>query len=168
MSEQFSLFGPTLDEARDQVFAALPHGGGVCPCCDQLVRLRRQVLNVPLAKALIWLVAQYERRGGWRHISEAPMLQGRPGGGDFAKLEHWGLIESRRNTDSNKRTSGWWRPTSKGIDFVCGRVRVPKYVLTYNRDLYSLSPESVDIIDAMESKWDYEETLRGYVEIVDE
>lgn len=151
--------GPHLFELRAEVMAQI-EDGITCPCCGQYCRLYKRKLNAPMACALIWLVLRKtDTKKDWINIHESPLFQGRRVGGDFAKLEHWRLIESKLNEDETKRCSGLWRPTEKGVAFVEKRITVPAKVHLYNNVIHGWSEEHITIIDALGEKFDYGELM---------
>lgn len=66
----------------------------------------------------------------------------------FPKLRHWGLIEAGER--------GEWRPTQRGVDFLEGRITVPKRVYVFNNEKRDESEEQVSARAALES-FDYKE-----------
>jgi hypothetical protein len=163
MPEKYNVvLGATLKEAQEWLFDNVEEGAE-CPCCVQLARLYKRSLNSPMARLLIWLVRQHHSDARWYTIHEFPLIQGRRGGGDFAKLTYWGLIEEQPKDpeDTEKRTSGIWRPTAKGVDFAHARIRVPKRVHLYNNTQVGWDEEQVSIRQALGKKFDYHE-LTGW------
>lgn len=152
----------TLDEARDFVFAHW-EDGAQCPCCDQQVKLYKRPLNSTMARGLIWLVQQAGTNRDWVEVSQDGPKWLVKAGGEFAKLYHWGLIEEmpKDPKDTSKRTSGIWRPTFKGVQFVMLRIKVPKRVFLYNNEVQGWDDEQVNIIDALGKKFDYQELMTG-------
>ena len=149
----------TLVDARAYVRAN--RGEGVeCPCCDQYARVYERSLNYAMARFLIWLVKAYESCARWWSVNDGPLIQNRKGGGDFAKMEHWGLIISCPNEDSTKRMSGFWRPTKRGIDFVYRRIQVPVRIHLYHNQVVGWSPEMTTVVEALGKKFDYAELMR--------
>jgi len=135
-----------------------------CPCCGQLCKVYKRTIYAGMAKFLIWLVQEYQRRqqaqllgGLWIDILEGPPQRG----GDFAKMAHWDLIEQRANNDDTKRTSRFWRPTQKGIDFVHARIRIPKRMFIFNNKVVGYSQAFFDIRDALGKKFDYKELMES-------
>ena len=133
--------------------------GVECPCCGQYCKIYERSLNYAMARFLIWLVRSYLGCRRWWGVNEGPVIQHRKGGGDFAKMEHWGLIVSRPNDDPKKRMSGHWKPTEKGIDFVYGRIYLPAKVHLYNNQAVAWSSEVINIVDALGKKFDYRELM---------
>ena len=153
----------TLVEAKAELRAALLAGGIVdCPCCTQVCKIYKRKLNKPMARLLLWLVHQPEKDPRWYNVHEFPLIQGRRGGGDFAKLVHWGLVEEcpKDSEDKTRRTSGLWRPTKKGIAFARGEVEVLSHVHLYNNVAYDVGhAQWIGIRDALGNKFDYEELM---------
>jgi hypothetical protein len=140
----------TIDELKQ---------GISCPYCGQQARLYKRTINESMARFLIWLVAEYTIRRDWIHISEAPEIQARRGGGDYSKLAYWNLIELKSNDDKKKKTSGYWRPTDTGINFAFCRVSVPRAVLVFDGQVYGFSEDRVKIRYCFGRRFDYREIM---------
>ena len=103
-----------------------------CPCCEKIYnQLYRRRIYGAMVQGLIRLM--HGANGGIHHSSV----------GDFAKLEHWGLV-------SHDEDMGKYRITPAGIEFAMGKSRVPKYVYLRNNVLVGTSEETVDIKEAMD------------------
>lgn len=157
----------TVREARQVVYARLETGSS-CPCCGQYARMYRRPLYDKMAAWLIWCVQAYDpEEAPWLHVNEGPVLQNRKGGGDFAKLAHWGLIEEQPRSDDadHKRSSGYWRPTERGIAFAHGQIEVPSHVFLYDNRVQrqvgvdGFSPDNVSIFAALGKRFDYAELM---------
>ena len=74
-------------------------------------------------------------------------------------LEFYSDVEA--HDDVKKKTSGLWRPTLAGLDFVDNKIMVPSYCKLYNNKEYGFSPETINIIDALGKKFDYNELING-------
>lgn len=154
---RFSLTD-TLAEARDTLRANLDDGSK-CPCCDQFARRYKRKLNSDMARSLILIVDEYLHEPhdtSWVDIQEIDVR-----GGDYAKLRHWGLLESRPNDDDTKRTSGLWRPTELGIDFAQGRARMPSHVYIYNNKVDGFTDSTITIREALGDAFDYAELWKA-------
>ena len=144
-----------LGTARAHVRANLD-GGAPCPCCGQMAKRYRRTLNAPMCRALI---ALHRCGPGWHHVNRLPIIQGRHGGGDFAKLRWWGLIDERaKGEDDTRRTSGLWRVTSLGQRFVYHGAMVPRYAFSFDGDV-ELGGEHVSIGTALGSRWSWRELM---------
>lgn len=153
---------PDVQAARTKTMTKAENepGGARCPCCGQVCKVYKRHINSPMARFLIWLVRSYEQRPRWIHLKQFPMIQNRRGGGDYGKLVHWGLVEQKPNTDDpDKRTSGEWRPTPKGIEFAHMRITVPDAVFLYDNVLQGFSDKKVDIQHALGTEFSYQELM---------
>jgi hypothetical protein len=89
--------------------------------------------------------------------------------GDHAKLRYWGLIEeSREVVPDHGRTSGWWRITELGEQFVKCEVDVPRHALIYDGRLLRLDADQgrITIRTALGKRFDYQ-TLMSELALVD-
>jgi len=154
-----ALPSDSLLEARVDVKAGLDEGT-TCPCCDQFAKRYRRPLNSGAARWLISLVLLCEGHE-WAHTSDVIKgLTGALSGTDATTLlPHWDLIEAKPNDDSKKRTSGFWRPTDKGVDFVHGRITVQKTVIRYNNVREGFEGDEITIQDALGDKFNYGELM---------
>lgn len=143
--ERFKQEGITLADAIAVLRQALGAGASVqCPCCDKMAKIYQRHIYREQINQLFRLHAM----GGYKkfcHITEFGKQ-----GGDFAKLEWWGLIEEmpKDEAQKNKRTSGFWRITEKGGDFMAGFIPVPRFVREYNGKVLEYSQEKWFIKDA--------------------
>ncbi len=139
--------------------------GAVCPCCDQLAKRYKRKLNSSMAYALLLIYRHFKTHTDWLHVPEYLEEVCNTGptkrGGDWAKMVHWGLIvgkDDETRTDGSKRT-GFYKITQKGIDFVRGRIRVPKYAHLYAAKCIALSPDDTSISEALGSRFNYSELM---------
>ena len=72
---------------------------------------------------------------------------------DYSVLKHWGLIHK------DKSKTNAWRITAKGILFVDGNIGVQKKVKLYNNKSYGFEGETISIMTALGSKFNYEELM---------
>ena len=131
--------------------------GTTCPCCGQFVKLYKRTIYAAVARELINLTRLCEGTTNFYHITDFQVK--RAGGGDLAKMEAWGLVEQQTNHETKKRTSGMWRITPYGRNFVFGLVSVPKYKHFYDGDVYKTSAEHITIRDALGKKFNYSELM---------
>ena len=147
----------TLNEARAAVREAWIRGIN-CPCCGQNVKLQQRVIYGRMARDLIRLYRKPNSSVEFYHREnfEAP----KAGGGDFHKLQYWGLAEPMpNNDDKTKRTNGFWRITQQGIAFVENRMSVPKYAYVYNGKARKLEGDDWSIREALGKKFSYEDLM---------
>ena len=157
----------TLEEAKAWLRSHFKKGA-TCPCCGQFVKLYKRSLNSSMAVALLLIHKHYMRNPGDGFIHVPSYLSSCVStatvrGGDWAKLQYWGLIESdkEKREDGSKR-SGYWKITPSGTAFVLGDIRVAKYVYLYNSKPTGMQcHEDVSIYEALGKKFNYQELMRG-------
>lgn len=119
--------------------------GTECPCCGRYAKVYRRSITLSQVKFLARLYNIARKRdpanptGVWVKTGipeagrEKETLATR--GGDYAKLRWapWSLIEEREGErpDGSARV-GYWRITERGIEFLLGAVRLPKYVYEWD------------------------------------
>lgn len=125
-----------------------------CPCCDQMVKLYKRRINKSMATDLIRL-HQYGK-GGYMHVEDfvAPRSTR-----EVSKLKLWDLVETMPNDNPDKKSTGMYRITKKGEDFVEGKVMVRTYVQMYNNKFYGFDGGMVTISDALKEKFSYSELM---------
>lgn len=142
-----------------------------CPTCNRHAQIYKRKLNRTMALALVLL----SRAPGGEYIHVPRFLAGLPlpqalkasiaGGGDYAKLRYWGLIEQEPPAEGEERKQegrGRFRITAKGRKFVRGEIEVYKYVRVYDdQPLKCDDVETFGIREALTSKFDYDELMRG-------
>lgn len=133
--------------------------GRYCECCGQYVKEYKRSIGDKPAQALVKLYSLCDGDPDmFYHINEFDQVT-KSGGGDFAKLLHWGLIESFPNDNTKKRTSGLWTITYRGRCFVQGRLRLFKYCHLYNNEIVKFSGEKRNISASLNEEFDYRELM---------
>lgn len=119
------------------------------------------------ARVLCWLA--YKERAGSRKYHHIPSSGAINGGGDYAKLRYWDLIESMPNIDEPRKTqrsSGMWRLTDAGHDFAIGDTTVS--AICYYRQpeggVLGFEPEQISIQEAVGKRFDYSRLMQGYTQ----
>jgi hypothetical protein len=145
----------TVKRAKKRLYRHLKEGKRrTCPVCSQNCKIYARPLNSGMAASLCWIV----KKGGWVRIwKEAPKYV-MSTGGEYAKLEKWGLIE--RNNEKDKQNE--WKATQKGIDFVERRIQIPSHVLLYNNKIQGYSDKLISIDDALKDHFDYHKLMQNY------
>jgi hypothetical protein len=151
-----------LLEAKELVEISKDNGID-CPCCGQFVKRYKRVINAQMAAAL---VAVYKHEPNeFFHVGRFIITQGHlrtSGGGDFAKLRYWGLIEAQIGfREDGCKHNGHFRMTQKGRDFVQNKKRVESHVYLYDGQLEGFSDSFIDIETALGKKFNYSELMRG-------
>jgi len=151
-----------LGEARQWLRDRVEEGAP-CPCCKQFAKLYKRKIYSAMARMLITLYRlQCRSTERWHHVSDIGLKAGCLYiGGDFAKLIYWGLIEQRpkEEDDGDKRTSGYWRITADGIDFVLCKTTAMEYVRIYNGEQFDMYGREVDIEHCLGKKFKYSELM---------
>jgi hypothetical protein len=144
------LLGDVKDWLRDRV-----DGGAKCPCCTQLAKVYRRHINGEMVRALAALyVRRYDNHNGYVHL---PTIH--PTRADSAKLVYWNLIEEEPVYRSDNGRAGWWRITSKGMEWLQGGSFVQKYARIYDGKLLGLEGGPWYVHDAVKDKFDLRELM---------
>ena len=113
------------------------------------------------ARVLIWMVYNSED-GEYVHIPTSGAING---GGDYAKLRYWELIEkSPTDPGSKKRSTGLWRLTKLGRSFALNETTVNS-ICYYGHppgEILGFEPDHISIVDALGKHFDYEDLMSGY------
>ena len=147
----------TVAEARAEL-RQLVDDGVRCPCCTQLAKVYRRPIHAAMAAGLI---AVYRNGGADRFVVIADVLRHNQIA-DFGKLRYWGLVgtDDERREDGSTRT-GYWQVTSTGVDWILGRVTVPRYARIYDSRLLGLVGEPVTIRERLGKRFDYDRLMQG-------
>lgn len=145
----------TIEEAKQQLRDNWEQGLD-CPCCGQFVKLYNRKLHTVMALMLIKL---YKLGEGYHHIRDFIVTP--TGTNDFSKLRYWGLVAEmpKDESDSSKRTSGFWAVTTKGTDFVHGKQSVPSHVQLFNSKKYGFTGDQITIREALGNEFNYQELM---------
>ena len=133
--------------------------GVECPCCGQNVKEYRRNIHNVMARMLIRLY--HLSLTDYVHVKN--FMIDSTGSNDYSKLRFWGLIQEmpKDEADTEKRTSGCWKITSKGKSFVEEIIPVQKYVHIYDNMVQRFSGPYVTIRQALTTKFNYEELMKG-------
>jgi len=151
-------------EIRTHIHNAKRSGGVKCPTCDQLAKEYKVRFSTNCAvfmKSLVLAYLQDVNTGGdgWIHYKELKFSSR-----DYPYTAYWKLAMTRKDQEGRKRTSGEWRPTKEGIDFVFNKVKIPAYVYTYNGDVTGFDDKNmIKITDALKGEnFDLAELMNLY------
>lgn len=154
------IFSPLamLSQVKDQFHQLLSRGESVtCPCCDRFAKIYKYSLT---RKQISQLKTFYGFCGyaDWVHTS---FVAGEMGPADFTKLKHWEFIESKPNTDTQKKCSGQYRVTEKGERFLFNGLTVPTQVIVYNDKVIGFAGRNFTAKDIVEEggKFDYQKLM---------
>lgn len=145
----------TLGEARN-LLRQYVQDGHACPLCLQFAKVYKRTITSRMAHQLIefWKTCK-------REFGHLPTVIPNVGGGDFAKLANWGLVEPKMNEGEQVR--GWWRITGRGESWLADRITVEKYAHVYDGRCLSLRGEGVHLRDALGKRFNYEELMADVV-----
>ena len=130
--------------------------GSDCPCCGQLVKLYKIKFNSNMAIFLISLVNTYLKERKPVHFKDCVF-----GSRNYPYIAKWNLAYTEKSEDTAKRTSGFWIPTKKGVDFVLNKVKVSEYKNIFNNKVLGSSLNEINIKDALGTKFNYEELMNN-------
>lgn len=153
----------TLEEAKQYV-EDNKEDGVVCPCCSQFAKIYERSITSAMAYGLI-LVYRNQKSGlapEWLHVENYLKKQEIPSSirGDFSKLRFWGLVVPKKDvrSDGSKRT-GFYKMTSKGVDFVKYRITVPAKVRLFNNEFLGYTGKEINIGEALGKRFHYMELM---------
>lgn len=137
-----------------------------CPACGQNVKLYERNLTSAMAYGLILLVNSGNK--DFFHIENFLKEQKCPSSirGDIAKLRYFKLIERQnvKREDGSKR-AGYYKLTDKAYEFVKNKIVVPKFVTIYNKKMYGISKDYINIEQALGNKFNYNDLMNNSNEI---
>lgn len=155
----------TISQAKAAFFEKARREGAKCPCCGCFGKVYKRKIHSGMAAILV-LLYRFQSRG-YTHVltlvnaTTSPAVAAAIGGGDFAKLRYWGLIEEelKVGTRGKKKGSGLWRITGLGARFVEGGNTVSRYAWVYNNGFLGFHGEQISIYDALGDKFSYGELM---------
>jgi hypothetical protein len=161
--------GKTLQEATNHLEENLADGV-FCPCCKRFNKEYERKFNSAMAICLLEFYKTSILNSSLRdftHIADLflnnKLFAENMNGGNFATIAYWELIEEmpKDHKNTTSRTSGYWRITQKGIDFVNSKIQIPKYIYTHNATLLRVSDTVTDIQQSLGNKFNYVEMMQG-------
>lgn len=161
----------TLAQARAEVRDGKNTKHGMkCPCCDKHTQVYRRNISSNTINWFFGFIQKYDALGDPNAYAYVTDLKTNPNGdiqappgGDYAKLEWWGLMESEGvglREDGSPRT-GRWRPTKLGRQFVRNEVRVRMYIWEYMSEPIENQPscEMILLQDIEDVNFDFRSIL---------
>jgi hypothetical protein len=126
--------------------------GCSCPVCGKLQKLYNQQLTKEMVKGLLHLTQDY-KVGEEFHIVDYFVKLGHPdiksaADASIYKLDLWGLIEATEK-------KGIHVYTQKALDFINGKIMLPKYIETYNNVIVGESRDQLTIKGALKEDFNY-------------
>lgn len=160
----------TIAEAQALMEPLAATTGVICPCCRQLAHVQEKRITPPMAYVLILLHRHFQGPvKGWLNVSDYLSSMSGLGalsrGGEWTKLEFWGLIEEKPKPKVTQKDQGKWagfyRITERGHLFALDRIRMPKVVRLYNGKPVGHGRGGVSIRDCLGEEFRYEDLIAG-------
>lgn len=126
----------------------------ICQCCGHVRKVWKKALISTAVASLCKLVSMYDNTP--IHLDNFTVLAKDR---NFNQLVNWGLIRPEINDDGSKRASGYWHPTQLGIDFVMGRIEIPKYIITCENELIGTKGPMMNVTEALRNKFNYTQLI---------
>lgn len=148
----------SLNDCRIELLENLREGMD-CPCCGRFTKCYKYKLHSTMARGLIWLANMSDGGRAWTNIQTGPkwLLRSKT----LTTAKHWDLIEPKRDPVDDKRSSGHWRLTQHGLDFVYNEIEIPMHAYLYDNRLIAMSNEVTDIVECLGNKFDYHELMNS-------
>lgn len=133
---------------------------GCCPHCGRWAQVYRRTLHTSVC---LQLAALYRADGSMDYVHTSKLLRaGSTGTGDFCKAKYWNLIQSKPDHEQDeKKSSGYWMLTTKGLDFVRHGGFIEKYALIYDDKVIGYKGPMVTFQQCVGKKFNYLELLEG-------
>lgn len=159
---QLSLSFNSLDEAKQYV-QEHKEKGTTCPCCGQFAKIYKRKITSTMAKMLVNLYKRENKIKPITHYSDLTNNLINKQSGDFAKLRFWDLIEKVDFTDptGEKKSSGYWRITPLGKQFVEKKVALIERVHVFDNEVIKTSGAQVFIDQCFKTNFDYTELMNA-------
>lgn len=132
-----------------------------CPCCGRYAQVYRRRIHHSVARQLGDMMAL--GGGRERRFVHASILipHGNTGTGDIGKAAYWGLIEKMKHVSGQQKSSGYWRLTGHGVDFVEGRVKIMAVALVFDDEVIGFDGKEVSFLECLDVKFDYTKNMEG-------
>ena len=146
---------------------AIEGEGDHCPVCDRWGKVNPISLSGIMVKMMHWIYR--EGNGDWVDVpARAPRFVSRSY--SFTRLKHWNMVEQKYVPPPTKeereegagrwtRTSGLWRLTHIGVDFIFNSTTAPNKVFVYNDHLVGASYDVVTARGCAHEKFNYDSMM---------
>jgi hypothetical protein len=121
-----------------------------CECCNQRMVAYTYNLRLACVRALQNLTLLTKSGGEFIHTTQFVPV----GLHVVSQLVHWGLAEQSSDYVPEKKTSGLYRPTEGGEQFIGGAVGVPARLVQYMGEIIAFCGKIVTI-DECRARFDY-------------
>lgn len=148
-------------DLQEEVFHKAEFSGGTtCPVCTKHVQVYRRSFHKSMAAGLIHIYKYFDRCPDADSVHVEDLMKEIPNipsgrRGDLSKLMLWGLTE---RTGSIR--CGHYKIVDKGISFVEGAIKVPKYVEEFQSKVIRVLEPDISITEALSgSDFSYKELM---------
>lgn len=123
----------------------LKYNAADCPVCRSHVQSYRRTISL---SQVYWMILLNKITKGGQKYVDFKVVSTRlyealnRNASDHPLLRHWGLVES------SPVSQGEYTITRKGIDFIEGKISVPKYLYFNNNRIYKQSQETIKFDDS--------------------
>ena len=124
-----------------------------CPTCGSISKPYKIGITARMVVELQWLVGQsgaIQKKGVYPSDARAVDVSTAPdeikASRTISKLRFFGLVERKTTLNQNgeeKSVQGHWMPTSKGIRFSLGLIRVSRHAIVLNNDVVAMTGDKV-------------------------
>lgn len=151
MNVHKSIMNLKVKEVSAIIFLGIknPKKQTVCPCCMRT--LNSYTINLVVVDILILLkifTISYTTKKRWVNVNQKI----KPTSRSFSNSQRWELIKPKIEKGKNR---GKWCITKKGINFLKGKITIPKTLIMYNREIIAVDDSiMVDVHDVYKEKFD--------------
>lgn len=131
-----------------------------CPCCGKRVISQVHTITSGLTKYLerIYEEGGYNNRD-YVHVTSTIFDKDLVRIRRYSFLKHWGLLIALPGKGEKSKTSGMWKVTEKGEQFLRNKISIPKMILLYNKKLIRIGDEMVSRSDLRGKPFDFWEMM---------
>jgi hypothetical protein len=141
--------------------------GAICPCCDRFGKVYARSINNSMATTLRWMYDYAKIHGSdtWINMRTDSPIES-VASCEYARLVWWHVIEKKPiDVVSKKKSTGIYRITKLGIDFIEGRALIPKNIFLHNDELLGESEEMTDFVSCLKDSFDYQKLMQSEVSV---
>jgi hypothetical protein len=153
---QMDMFGDEkafLAKQRMAWAKAIEGDGAICPCCDRKGKINRGKLSQHLALALKWIEVHGDPEDDGfvdcQGSNQVHLLRSKT----YSQMKHWDLVEPKAGR------SGFWRVTSKGKEFLLGKITVPQAVYVYNDKVFGFDDKEISFRQCFGRHFNFDEMM---------
>lgn len=136
--------------------------GVTCPTCHHKNVVNNYAFTWQHAKLAVLMdraPAAMKDEFGFLHVENFLQDRGLRMTGIVGKLVDWELAEKRFNEDTKKNSSGMYKLTAAGINFVNGNLKIPARISVYRKRVLEVSSELISIRDTDSREFNYQDMI---------